>query len=205
MKIAIDGPAAAGKGTLTKLLAQKIGAKALNTGKIYRVVAFSIEEKERSAEEQAIENSLHFLQYLKMYGDNPAIFSQENSILTSHISAIPQVRANLLQFQRDFANSHKLVILEGRDIGTYILPDADIKFYVTASAQERAKRRYSQQRENGVDVNFEEVLQAVLERDLQDQSRVQNPLLPAKDAIIIDTTGLSINDSLEEMLMQIRK
>ena len=212
MKIAIDGPAAAGKGTLTKLLAKKIGATTLNTGKLYRVVAFSI----RSGKiEEAIANSANFLQFLEKYGENLQIYSQENSILTSKISAIPQVRANLLQFQRDFASAYNPVILEGRDIGTHILPNADFKFYITATAEERAKRRYNQELEtqlanktgntntglqNGINANFDEILQAVIQRDNQDQTRTQNPLESAADAIIIDTTGMSIEESLGKML-----
>ncbi len=202
MKIAIDGPAAAGKGTLTKLLAQKIGATTLNTGKLYRVVAFSIQGE--NIEEEAVINSANFLQFLEKYGQNPEIYSQENSILTSKISAIPQVRANLLQFQRDFASTHNPVILEGRDIGTHILLNADFKFYITATAEERAKRRYNQELENGIDANFEAILQAVIQRDKQDQTRTENPLTPARDAIIIDTTGMSIEESLGKMVGVIR-
>lgn len=198
MKIAIDGPAAAGKGTLTKLLAKKIGATTLNTGKLYRVVAFSIQGK--NIEEEAVLNSANFLKFLEKHGENPEIYSQENSILTSKISAIPQVRANLLEFQREFATAHNPVILEGRDIGTHILPNADFKFYITATPQERAKRRFEQEKENGIDTNFEEILQAVIQRDKQDQSRAESPLTPAIDAIIIDTTGMSIEESLGKML-----
>ena len=198
MKIAIDGPAAAGKGTLTKLLAQKIGATTLNTGKLYRVVAFSIQGG--NIEEGAIANSANFLQFLEKYGENPEIYSQTNSILTSQISAIPQVRANLLEFQREFAAAHNPVILEGRDIGTHILPNADFKFYITATAQERARRRYNQELENGINANFEAILRAVIQRDKQDQTRTENPLTPASDAIVIDTTGMSIEESLSKML-----
>lgn len=198
MKIAIDGPAAAGKGTLTKLLAQEIGATTLNTGKLYRVVAFSI--RGINIEEEAVRNSANFLQFLETHGQNPAIYSQENSILTSKIAAIPQVRANLLQFQREFASLHNPVILEGRDIGTHILPTADFKFYITASAEERARRRYNQELENGINANYEEILQAVKQRDDQDQNRKENPLKPASDAIVIDTTEMSIDESLAKML-----
>ena len=198
MKIAIDGPAAAGKGTLTKLLAQEIGATTLNTGKLYRVVAFSI--RGINIEEEAVRNSANFLQFLETHGQNPAIYSQENSILTSKIAAIPQVRANLLQFQREFASLHNPVILEGRDIGTHILPTADFKFYITASAEERARRRYNQELENGINANYEEILQAVKQRDDQDQNRKENPLKQASDAIVIDTTEMSIDESLAKML-----
>lgn len=202
MKIAIDGPAAAGKGTLTKLLAEKIGAKYLNTGKLYRVVAFSIEGND--IESEAIKNSENFLEFLEKYGENSAIYSQENSILTSKISAIPQVRQNLLNFQREFSNNHSPVILEGRDIGTHILPNADCKFYITASAEERARRRHSQELENGIDSNYSNILQDIKKRDEQDESRAENPLKPAKDAIIIDTTNLSIEESLKKMLNMIK-
>lgn len=203
MKIAIDGPAAAGKGTLTKLLAKEIGATTLNTGKLYRVVAFSVNGG--SAKESAILNSKNFLQHLQKYGENPEIYSQENSILTSKISAIPQVRANLLEFQRTFANTYNPVILEGRDIGTHILPNADFKFYITATPQERARRRHEQELENGNKANYDDILRAVQLRDEQDQNRTENPLVPAKDAIIIDTTEMSIEQSLQTMLRHIHK
>ena len=107
MKIAIDGPSASGKGTLTKLLSQKIGGKYLNTGKLYRVVAFSINPS-GDIFTQAIENSANFVDFLEKFGENMEIFSQENSELTSHIATIPQVRQNLFQFQVNFANKYSI-------------------------------------------------------------------------------------------------
>ncbi len=202
MKIAIDGPAAAGKGTLTKLLAKEIGAITLNTGKLYRVVAFSIQGK--STNEEAVEHSSNFLQFLEKHGNNPEIYSQKNSQLTSQISAIPQVRANLLHFQREFAGLHNPVILEGRDIGTHILPNADFKFYLTASPEARAKRRYEQEMQSGVESNFTNILQAVIKRDEQDENRKESPLKPAKDAIIVNTTNYTLAESLRIMLQHIK-
>ena len=105
-----------------------------------------------------------------------------------------------MQFQREFASLHNPVILEGRDIGTHILPTADFKFYITASAEERARRRYNQELENGINANYEEILQAVKQRDDQYQNRKENPLKPASDAIVIDTTEMSIDESLAKML-----
>ena len=203
MKIAIDGPSASGKGTLTKLLAQKIGGKYLNTGKLYRVVAFSIDPS-GNITKQAIENSANFLEFLEKFGENIEIFSKENSELTSQIATIPQVRQNLFQFQVNFANSHSPVILEGRDIGAYILPDADYKFFITASANERATRRFNQEINNGLNPNFEEILDAITKRDERDSTRKENASLPAKDAIIIDTTERSIQDSLNKILHEIK-
>ena len=203
MKIAIDGPSASGKGTLTKLLAEKIGGKYLNTGKLYRVVAFSINPS-CDIPSQAIENSANFLEFLEKFGENIAIFSKENSELTSQIATIPQVRQNLLQFQVNFANEYSPVILEGRDIGTHILPNAEYKFFITASANERATRRFNQEKANGLNPNFEEILDAITKRDERDSTRKENASLPANDAIIIDTTDLSIEQSLSQILTAIK-
>ena len=203
MKIAIDGPSASGKGTLTKLLSEKIGGKYLNTGKLYRVVAFSIDPS-GDIPAQAIENSANFLEFLEKFGENLEIFSQENSELTSQIAIIPQVRQNLFQFQVNFANSHSPVILEGRDIGTHILPNAEYKFFVTASANERATRRFNQEKANGLNPNFEEILDAITKRDERDSTRKENASLPANDAIVIDTTHLSIGESLAQILTAIK-
>lgn len=203
MKIAIDGPSASGKGTLTKLLSEKIGGKYLNTGKLYRVVAFSI-DKSGDVTEQAIENSANFVDFLEKFGENMEIFSQENSELTSQIATIPQVRQNLFQFQVDFANKYSPAILEGRDIGTHILPNAEYKFFVTASANERATRRFNQEKSNGLNPNFEEILDAITKRDERDSTRKESASLPADDAIIIDTTGLSIEASLNKILTAIQ-
>lgn len=202
MKIAIDGPAASGKGTLTKLLAQKIGAKYLNTGKLYRVVALSI-NTDFDVTHQAIQNSANFEKYLNIFGDNNEIYSSKNSELTSKIATIAQVRDNLLDFQRSFSEIHNPVILEGRDIGTRIIPDADYKFFITATAEERAKRRYNQDIENGIKTDYETVFVATKARDSQDTIRKDSPMHPADDAIIIDTTSLNIEESLAEILQHI--
>ena len=203
MKIAIDGPSASGKGTLTKILAEKIGGKYLNTGKLYRVVAFSIDPS-GDITTQAIENSANFLEFLEKFGENLEIFSKENSELTSQIAIIPQVRQNLFQFQVNFANSHSPVILEGRDIGTHILPNAEYKFFITASANERATRRFNQEKANGLNPIFEEILDAITKRDERDSTRKENASLPANDAIVIDTTHLSIEESLSQILTAIK-
>ena len=204
MKIAIDGPSASGKGTLTKLLAEKIGGKYLNTGKLYRVVAFSI-NKDFDTTQQAIAHSENIVKYLELFGENDAIYSQENGILASKIASIKQVRENLLDFQRSFAQIHNPVILEGRDIGTHILPEADYKFFITANVEERAKRRQKQDLQNGINTNFEDVLKLIAMRDNQDKTRKENPLIPAEDAIIIDTTNLGIEESLALIFENIKK
>ena len=184
-------------------VSKKINGKYLNTGKLYRVVAFSIDPS-GNITKQAIENSANFLEFLEKFGENIEIFSKENSELTSQIATIPQVRQNLFQFQIDFANSHSPVILEGRDIGTHILPNAEYKFFVTASANERATRRFNQEKANGLNPSFEEILDAITKRDERDSTRKENASLPAKDAIIIDTTELSIQASLNKILHEIQ-
>jgi cytidylate kinase len=204
MKIAIDGPSASGKGTLTKLLAEKIGAKYLNTGKLYRVVAFSI-DKNFDVTQQAIAHSENIEKYLEKFGENNEIYSQENGMLASKIATLPKVRENLLDFQRSFAEINNPVILEGRDIGTHILPDADYKFFITANTDERAKRRHKQNVENGLKSGYEDVLKAIAERDAQDKNRKESPLVQADDAIVIDTTNASVDDSLALIMQNIGK
>lgn len=203
MKIAIDGPTASGKGTLTKLLATHLNCKYLNTGKLYRVIAFSI-NPEFDAIAQAISHSEKIEKYLELFAEDDGIYSQNNGLLASKIASIKQVRENLLDFQRSFAEINNPVILEGRDIGTHILPDADYKFFITASPEERAKRRHEQDLQNGKNSNYEDVLQSLTKRDEQDSTRKINPLKPAEDTIIIDTTGKTIQESFEMIVQNIK-
>ena len=192
MIIAIDGPAASGKGTLGKQLAAHYGLRHLDTGLIYRAVA------------KAVLDAGHRLDDVVRAADaarslDPAKFDE--TILKSHrigeaasiVSAIPEVRAALLAFQREFGRTPPGAVLDGRDIGTVIFPDADTKIYVTATAEVRARRRALELNSAGSGVDEAEVLADIRRRDERDTSRTAAPLKPAPDAYLLDTTLLDID------------
>jgi len=192
MIIAIDGPAASGKGTLGKRLAARYGLRHLDTGLIYRAVACVLvdaghdpNDKPRAiAAARALDPSRFNEIALKALAIGEA---------ASIVSAIPEVRAALLEFQRKFAASPPGAVLDGRDIGTVIAPDADVKIFVDASPQARAHRRYLELKERGDSVNETEILADILKRDERDRSRAAAPLLRAPDAHLLDTTHLDID------------
>ena len=192
MIIAIDGPAASGKGTLGKRLAARYGLRHLDTGLIYRAVACVLvdaghdpNDKPRAiAAARALDPSRFNEIALKALAIGEA---------ASIVSAIPEVRAALLEFQRKFAASPPGAVLDGRDIGTVIAPDADVKIFVDASPQARAHRRYLELKERGDSVNETEILADILRRDERDRSRAAAPLLRAPDAHLLDTTHLDID------------
>jgi len=192
MIIAIDGPAASGKGTLGKLLAAHYGLRHLDTGLIYRAVAKSLLDAGHSpgnraralATAEAIDPSRF---------DEAALKSQAVGEAASHVSAIAEVRRALLAFQRSFGRTPPGAVLDGRDIGTVIFPDADVKIFVTATPQMRARRRAVELQAAGGMVNEQEVLADILRRDERDTSRAAAPLKPAPDAHLLDTTHLDID------------
>ena len=192
MIIAIDGPAASGKGTLGKRLAARYGLRHLDTGLIYRAVACVLvdaghdpNDKPRAiAAARALDPSRFNEIALKALAIGEA---------ASIVSAIPEVRAALLEFQRKFAASPPGAVLDGRDIGTVIAPDADVKIFVDASPQARAHRRYLELKERGDSVNETEILADILKRDERDRSRAAAPLVRAPDAHLLDTTHLDID------------
>jgi CMP/dCMP kinase len=192
MIIAIDGPAASGKGTLGKRLAARYGLRHLDTGLIYRAVACALvdaghdlNDKPRAiAAARALDPSRFNEVALKALAIGEA---------ASIVSAIPEVRAALLEFQRKFAASPLGAVLDGRDIGTVIAPNADVKIFVDASPQARAHRRYLELKERGDSVNETEILADILKRDERDRSRAAAPLLRAPDAHLLDTTHLDID------------
>lgn len=196
MIIAIDGPAAAGKGTLSRLLAGHYDLACLDTGALYRAVALRLKrsggnpDDVAAAAEAAASLSAEDLR-------DPLLRSEEIGQLASHVAAMPDVRAALVDFQREFARhppgGAKGAVLDGRDIGTVICPDADYKVYVTATPEARAHRRYLELREKGEDVDEQDVLTATRERDARDSGRGTSPLKPADDAYLLDTTNLSID------------
>jgi cytidylate kinase len=195
MIIAIDGPAASGKGTLGKRLAAHYGLRHLDTGLIYRAVAKALmdaghplDDRERAlAAAQALDPSRFDEQVLKGHRMGEA---------ASIVSAIPQVRAALLAFQQDFAATPPGAVLDGRDIGTVVCPSADVKIFVVASPQERARRRAAEVRASGGQVDEAEILADILRRDERDRSRTVAPLKPAADAHVLDTTTLDIEAAL---------
>mgnify|MGYP000908420193 FL=1 len=205
INIAIDGPAGAGKSTVAKKVAEKLGMLYLDTGAMYRTVALkalkegiNMKDAEKLTKlAESIDMKIIFEgKEQHMILDNEdvteAIRSPEISVGASDVSAIPGVRKNMAKLQREFAKNNN-VVMEGRDIGTYVLPEAQIKIFLTASAEERAKRRYKQFVQKGIDnLSLEQVFEENKYRDKNDSSREFAPLIKADDAIEIDTTDLTI-------------
>jgi cytidylate kinase len=206
--VAIDGPAGAGKSTIARRVAERLGLAFVDTGAIYRTVA--LVSKEKAIEDDAEIGEL--TKNLDLSFDGPkvtlggrdittAIRTQEISQRASRVSAIPSVRSGLLELQRRLGRSHpKGAVLEGRDIGTVVFPDAGLKVFLTASDEERARRRLLDLERAGKPETFEQVLAAQRERDSRDSRRAIAPLKPADDSAIIDTTMKTIDEVLEEIV-----
>ena len=207
MIIAIDGPAGSGKSTVAKLVAKKLGFFYLDTGAMYRAVAYKM-KKENLSEKELIKKldniDLKLLdtdEGIKVILDGEDITekirTEEIGKLASKIAKIPKIREKLVQLQRKIALEAKNAVLEGRDIGTVVFPDAELKIFMTASPEERAKRRYLQLKQKGENPSYEDILKSVLERDKADMERKVAPLKPAKDAIVIDTTNKTIEEVVD--------
>ena len=194
--IAIDGPAASGKGTVSKVLSKKLRFNYLDTGKLYRAIgAKYLEGIQPIAAAQRLEkNDL----------DKYDLQKPEIAQAASEIASIPEVRAALLEFQRNFSQKLPGAVLDGRDIGTVVCPDARIKIFLTASLEARAKRRYVELRKHDEKINFETILEQIKERDARDQTRKSSPMVAASDAKIIDTSELSINEAVNKVLNYIQ-
>lgn len=190
--IAIDGPAAAGKGTISKAVAQELGFAHLDTGLLYRAVG-----AKTLAGADAIEAATSLIAEDLKAGN---LRTPEVAQAASKVAVIPEVRAALVDFQRAFARRLGGAVLDGRDIGTVICPNADVKLFVTASAEVRAERRYLELSANGHDVSREDVLADVKARDERDMNRAEAPLKPAEDAVLIDTSELDIEAALAQAL-----
>jgi len=194
--IAIDGPAAAGKGTLARRLAEKFDFAYLDTGALYRAVALAlIKQGKNPSDTTAAVNTSRALDLALL--DDPDLRLEATGAAASIVAAMPDVRSNLMEFQKNFG-SHppegKLgAVLDGRDIGTVICPGADVKFFVTASAKERARRRVTELKGRGVAADFDEILADVRARDARDMGRKDAPLQKAEDAHLLDTTDLAID------------
>ncbi len=204
--IAIDGPAASGKGTLSRKLAEKLGFAHMDTGAVYRLAALTLLQKDLPL---TLENGQDAARYILTHLtldmlDDPALRSDEVSVLTSKLSAIPEVREILLDTQRQFAlnppHGFDGAVLDGRDIGTIVCPDADLKLYVVANAEIRAMRRLKELQNRGLSANYDAVLKDMKDRDFRDSNRDVAPLKPADDAEILDTSALTADQALEKAL-----
>ncbi|MDE1935198.1 (d)CMP kinase [Bradyrhizobium sp.] len=191
MIIAIDGPAASGKGTLAKRLAAHYGLRHLDTGLIYRAVAHELTSKGMAlGDEAAAVSAAQGLDPTTL--DDPALKSHQVGTAASVVSAIPAVRAALVEFQRQYANQPPGAVLDGRDIGTVICPNADVKIFVVADAKVRARRRALEARVRGEAADEAAILADILARDERDQNRTVAPLKPASDAYLLDNSHLDI-------------
>jgi CMP/dCMP kinase len=196
MIIAIDGPAGAGKGTIATRLGARLGLPVLDTGKLYRLVALeALERGIHTFDEPALGRIASGLDVERL--QDPQLHSVAVANLTPLIAQSSIVRAELRTFQRAFAHQPPGAILDGRDIGTVVCPDADVKLYVTASLDTRAARRLKELRVRGEKSNFAQLKRQIAERDERDSSRADSPLRQAEDAHLIDTTDLSIEEATE--------
>ena len=204
--IAIDGPAGAGQSTIAKLVAKEKGYIYVDTGAMYRGLAIHFLKKGIKPEEtekiieacKDAEVSIGYedgAQQIYLNGENITSMLREEEVgnMASMSSAVPEVRAKLLDLQRNLAKE-KDVVMDGRDIGTNVLPDADVKVYLTASVECRANRRYKELTEKGIECNFDEIAKDIMERDTRDMNREIAPLKQAKDAVFVDSSDMTIEE-----------
>lgn len=214
--IAIDGPSGAGKSTLGRMLARALNLLYIDTGSMYRAVALAVLESSINANDDVAVGSLAGRVDIDLEGDpdslrvklggrdvSDEIRSEEVTELSSIISTIPQVRRAMVARQREMAE--RGAVLNGRDIGTVVFPEADVKFFLTAKPDERAQRRFDEDKAEDPSVNFEETLADMIERDRRDSTREDSPLKCADDAIEVDSSGLSIDEVFQKMMLAIQK
>ncbi|HIS76270.1 MAG TPA: (d)CMP kinase [Candidatus Merdivicinus excrementipullorum] len=208
ISVAIDGPAGAGKSTIARAAAKALGFLYVDTGAMYRAIGLWVRRAGKDThDEEAVSGCLpgirlelgyeNGVQQVYVNGENvsQAIRTPEASMDASAVSAIPAVREFLLEQQREIARKNN-VIMDGRDIGTVVLPEAQVKIFLTASPEERARRRYEELCQKGEQVTYEEVLKDVVQRDYNDTNRAAAPLRQAEDALLADTTGKSLEESI---------
>lgn len=211
--IAIDGPAGAGKSTIAKIVAKKLNINYIDTGAMYRALTLKALKNRISFDDKDLLISLlsntdidYYNNHIFLDGkivDNE-IRKNEVSKNVSKIAKIKEIRVKLVEIQREIA-SNKSVIMDGRDIGSYVLPNADFKFYVTASVEERSYRRYKELISKNVKISFEQVKEEIKQRDEIDKNREFSPLIKSKDAILIDTTKKTVEECVNEILNIIKK
>lgn len=213
IRIAIDGPSGAGKSTIAKAVAKKMNIDYIDTGAMYRAVGLKVKNSgtdmrdEAAMAELLADTDIDFVN-----GDiildgvivNKEIRANDMSMMASNVSALPAVRAKLVELQRKMGQT-KSIIMDGRDIGTNVLTDAEVKIFMTASAEERADRRYKELIEKGQDVTYDQILEDIKKRDHNDMTRALNPLKKADDAIELDTTGMSIEEVTDYIMNEVNK
>lgn len=217
INVAIDGPAGAGKSTVARAAAKELGFIYVDTGALYRAVGVyclrnSIVTTDVDAVGAILEDitvELKFIdgiQHVFLNGDDVSteIRLPEASMAASNVSAIPSVRAFLFDLQRDIAAKNNC-LMDGRDIGTVVLPNAQVKIFLTADPEERAKRRFLELQEKGSTVTFKEVLDDLLVRDYNDSHREIAPLKPAEDSVVINTTGLTLEESINKIIETVKE
>lgn len=212
MRIALDGPSGAGKSTVAKALAKRLGIIYVDTGALYRTIGLYVRDKGFARTD--IPNIIACLDEIKLGMDfidgkqiitlngkviGDEIRTGEIAMYASAVSAVPEVRAFLLETQRKIARENS-VVMDGRDIGTVIIPDAEVKIFMTASAEARAERRYLELKAKGEECTFESVLADVIERDTNDSTRKAAPAIPAEDAIHLDNSGLDVDQTVERVI-----
>lgn len=216
--IAIDGPSGAGKSTLAKMIAERLGFLYVDTGAIYRTVGLWVRKHGADPQDapvvigllDTIKIEMNYgadgLQHMILNGEDVTQDIRQHAIsaYASAVSAIPEVRAFLLEMQRNLARTHN-VVMDGRDIGTVVLPDADVKLFLTASSEDRARRRYEELLERGQQAEYDTVLQDLVERDRNDSTRASAPLRQAEDAVLVDTTGNTLEQSFELLLKTVKE
>ena len=216
MIIAIDGPSGAGKSTLGRMLARELGLLYLDTGSMYRAVALAVLESSVNATDDIAVGSLASRVDIDLAGDPDSlrvtldgqdvteqIRSEEVTHMSSVVSTIPAVRRAMVERQRGMGR--RGAVLNGRDIGTVVFPDADVKFFLTASPEARAQRRFTEGQKQDSKISFEETFADMNERDGRDSTRLDSPLKISEDAIVIDSTGLSTQQVFEQMMAVVRE
>ncbi|EOR24863.1 cytidylate kinase [Clostridium sartagoforme AAU1] len=212
ISVAIDGPAGAGKSTIAKLVAKEFDLMYINTGAMYRAVA--LVARDNNIDDTNIEGLCSLIDTLDMRFENDdlilndvniqeQITMPEISAIVSKYASIQEVRTKLVKLQRDMSSKFD-VIMDGRDIGTVVLKDSKFKFFLTATPEARAERRYKELNNRGLDVNYSTILEDIIKRDYTDSNRQIDPLRKADDAIEIDTTGLSISEVTEKICLNIK-
>lgn len=216
ISVAIDGPAGAGKSTVARQAAKILGFIYVDTGALYRAIGLHmLQKKINPADKDAVCSELTNVDVKLVFqsGEQKVLLcgsdvtlnirSEEVSAAASTVSAIPEIREFLFSMQREIAQQQN-VIMDGRDIGTVVLPDAQVKIFLTASPEERAKRRYRELLQKKCSVEYDDVLKDMMQRDYNDSHRAVAPLVPAQDAITIDTTGMTLEQSVSQVVKVIR-